>query len=177
MLKRLIILFAIDLAISLVWIKSLDLDPSVAIYLIFCLPTLFIVNAVLGILLKVLRKSWANAILLNSLINPVCFYFLFVNEINSGVKSSYKNVYFQKNSLDFNIVLNTSGGNLYDSSEFEFYKIDNSGSWTIGVRGRYFLKKDTIILITDSSKVMKIHDHILYDYQNLGDTLKIRDRR
>lgn len=177
MLKKLSIILVVDLVVIWLWVSCMHLDPSVAIYLIFCIPFCFTINLIAGFILKAVNNPWANSIFLNSIISSVIFYYIFTHDIQSGVDGSYRNMYFQKSNHAYNIMFNLSNGQFYDSSEYEFYKLDNGGSSTIGVRGRYYMRNDTIVLFMDSGKVMKIFNHTLSDYPEKGDTLNLRDRR
>ncbi|HEX8279385.1 MAG TPA: hypothetical protein VF540_11845 [Segetibacter sp.] len=173
-IKKLGIIVAVDILFIWAWIDSMLLDSSVSIVIIFFIPFLIILNLVIGVILKARRNAWANAILLNSIISSVIFYNFFVFAIRKQVSDNYKSFYFSRDGQNYELILNVIKGDYTNNESFEVYGRGKGSSWGIGLAGRYSVKEDTLILLTDSSKTMKVSNDILFDYPKVGDTIKLR---
>ena len=179
MLKRLIIAIFIDIGLIVLWdywANSIHVEQEAAIGVIFIVPALIIVSGVVGLFLKFKNKVWGNVILVNVIIAFAIFFGVFKYEGWKQQHDRYLEFYFTDNGKIYNITLNLNKAQLQNGLTYNVYEIlGEYGNFGTDLDGTYTKNNDTIILISDKGKVMKIHRKTLLDYPKKGDITALRD--
>lgn len=176
MLKQQLIILLLDFILIWFWVQSIHPEPSISIALIIFIPVIIVINIIAGFVLIIFKSKWSNSLFINTIFSPIIFYFFFTTAIQKGIDDNYKSFYFQKDNKNFEITFKVNNGKVSDSLFYDFYGLGDGSSWTIGISGHYRINKDTILMWTDSGRLMKMYNLILFDYPKKGDTIKIRTR-
>ena len=176
MLNRLIIITILDLVLIWPLVYSEHPDPSESQGVIIIVPILILINVIAGLILRAFKNNWSIPILINGIISSAIFYYTFSYEINKGITDNYKSYFFENGKKNYEISFKVTNEKFRDSLTFEFYELGKGSTSTINVSGRYHIRKDTLLLRTDSGTLIKIYKPFLFDFTKKGDTIKIRDR-
>lgn len=136
-------------------------DPSVSIGLVLIIPFLFGLNIFFG-LLYYLRKSKqiAAVVLVNSVISPMIFYFIWTFWYSGFSDRNYSRYSFGIESNRFEILLSKK------SNDFSIADITNQSNGTITelYYGKYQVKGDSILMMSFDYKMFILNNEELFNF-------------
>ena len=145
-------------------------DPSVSIGLVVIAPFLFGVNIILAVLYFRKSKQIASLFLINSIVSPMIFSFIWMFWYDGYAKRYYTQYSFSIGSDRFEIDLSKT------SNDFLITDITNqqNGTTTDVYYGKYQIKGDTILMVSLEHK-MFILDRKLYYFPRDSSAIALHD--
>jgi len=157
---QLFILAIVDFIVIRFWLLRIDPDPSVSIGIIFLVPSVFIVNVIISIIVAFIKKEFASLFVINSVIASILVYVLFLQGIDRHQKKRYETWQFSLIDTTFEIRLNK-----IDTTFNVYYKTTNS--YSVGfMEGKYTIKHNEYYLVSDSAQ-LKISNETLYGFRRV----------
>lgn len=167
--KSTLVLVIIDLIVIWLWAINSYLGPGSAMGMYIDIPIAFLVNLLIGVTLFFIRRAYSPMFFINCIIAPVITYWLFTAEMHKQYKEHITSWTFNLQDTTFNI----TKWNKLDQFSVSF--IIDSGSSISFLDGKCEQKKDTLLLISDSTR-MYIHQHKLYNFRNSKNPIVLKDR-
>lgn len=165
LLPQILVLTVIDFIIIWIWIKNINPDPSVSIYIIFLVPLVFFINLIIAGTLYFFKKELAKLFIINSLISVVLMYVLFGEGVDRYLNETLDEWEFKKADTTFSI------SHWKDSDSFMFSYSTDPNSSTGFLVGKINFENDQILLLTDSTKYV-IKKGYLFGFRQ--DSIKLR---
>jgi hypothetical protein len=157
-LRGSLLLILIDILIIWIWATNSDLGPGSAMVIYIVVPFAFIINIIIGVVLFFTKRVYSPLFFINCIIAPVITYWLFTLEMRNQYKGHFNHWSFNLQDTTFRI----TKWNKYNKFSISYSEMP--GSSTSFLDGRCVQKKDTLLLITDSTK-MYIHANKLYNFR------------
>ncbi len=142
--------------------------------IIVYVPFLFIINMVIGIVLKIFKNKWGNIFLINSILSSTIFLFLFNSAITYSEDSMYKDFYFKNGNKKYFISLILNDGKYENNSDFNLCELEDGSSSGI-MMGNSVTYRDTLFL-KSNGKQMLICKNTLFDYPQKGNKIQLDNR-
>ncbi len=174
MIKKLFIICLIDLILLGIFVFRIHPSASVSIMIIVYVPFLFIINMVIGIVLKIFKNKWGIPFLLNSILSSIIFFFLFNYAITYSEDSMSKSFYFKNGNKKYFIDLTLNDGKYENNSDFNLYELEDGSSSGI-MMGYYVTYRDTLFL-KSNGKQMLIYKNTLFDHPQKGNKIQLDNR-
>ncbi|WP_405199061.1 hypothetical protein [Christiangramia sp. LLG6405-1] len=132
-------------------------DPSVSIAAILIVPSLLIINLILGFILLVIKNKFSKIFFINSLLSPTIFYALWILWYNGYSSRYYIDYHFKSDNKLHELSL---------SKESDFFNISDistqKNGFTTGLySGKYDIVGDTILMIDDTIRMFIIDDKLI----------------
>ena len=163
---QLLLLTIIDFIVIWLWVRQQDPDPSVSIGILLVVPLAIIVNLILAGLFYAIKRQYAKAFLINSLIAAVIMYNLFIAGIDRHQRLRYEGWNFKINDTTFNITHSK-----LDKTFSMTYSLNSGSSWSF-IDGHFISKDDFYLLTTDTTKFTIKHNYI-FDFREKGDSIHL----
>jgi hypothetical protein len=180
MFRRLITVIAIDIVTVFVWdywANSIHADQEQSIGVLAIIPAFTLLSGVVGVIFLLIRKrAWANALFANMIFALLIFLAVFRYEFWKQQHDRYRTFYFTDAGKTYSIILNLNKGRLQNGLTYAVYeRVSEYGNSGTNLDGKYTERNDTIIMTSDSGKIMKIFNMTLLDYAHPGDSKELRD--
>lgn len=174
LLVRALVIIAIDLLVLIPGANDMSHDPSSTIGLLFYIPVLVIVNIVAGVLALVFKSKWALLWFLNAVFSPVFLGNYYSYAAERYTDSINKRFYFENNHKHYSLDIDLNDGKYADSLRFAFFELHPGSSWGTGIGGRYVVKHDTLVLLSDSGQI-KVLGKVLYGFPRAASRIKMTE--
>lgn len=166
-----LILILVDFIIIWFWVKAMNPDQSVTIYLIFLIPTIIAVNLMIAVILFILKKNhYSTFFLINSILSSIIMYFVFIYGMERNYNERYTDWKFNKSDTLFYITQNKKD-TLIDIS----FKLNDPHTSYFILSENYNSTKDGIAFHNDSINC-QIIDNKLIGFRNKKDTIKLNKK-
>jgi membrane protein YdbS with pleckstrin-like domain len=162
---QLLFLTILDFIVIWLYVGWEDPDSSVSIGILLVVPLAIIVNLVIAGILFLVKRQYAKAFFINSIISGIIMYNLFVAGIARHQRLRYEDWNFKINDTTFDITHSK-----LDSSFSITYSINPGSSWSY-INGRFINKNIFYLLTTDTIK-FKIKNNYLFGFRNI-DSIKL----
>lgn len=143
-----------------------DPDPSVSIGILLFVPFVIVFNLIIAGILRAVKRQYALAFLINSVISAIIMYNLFVAAIEGHQARHYNGWQFIHNDTTFNIWLSK------DDTTFYINNITNPSSSTNFISGHFVKNGNQFKLISDSLRMI-IKTEFLYGFKNTSDSVRL----
>ena len=163
--SQLLILTILDFIVIWIWVRQEDPDPSVTIGILLVVPLVIIVNLVLAGIFYAIKRQYANAFLINSLIAALIMYNLFIAGIDRHQHLRYESWIFKINDTTFNITHSRR------DSSFSIDYSTHPGTSSSYLSGRSISKRNLTLLTSDTSALI-IKANYLFGFRHL-DSIKL----
>ncbi len=163
---QLILLTFLDFIIIWFWVKQQDPDPSVSIGILIVVPLVIIINLIIAAILFRIKRQYAKAFLINSIISAIIMYNLFIAGIDRHQRLRYESWQFMQNDTTYRITHNKL------DSTFDFSYSTNQGSSTSLLYGQVGYSGKNYILTNDTLRLI-IKNNFLFGFQSNSDSIKL----
>jgi hypothetical protein len=132
-------------------------DPSISIASILIIPSLLIINLILGFILLIIKNKFSKIFFINSILSPTIFYAIWILWYNGYSSRYYIDYHFKSDNKLHELSL---------SKESDFFNISDistqkSGFTTGLYSGKYDIIEDTIFMIDDTIRMFIIDDYLI----------------
>jgi hypothetical protein len=180
MLKKILIAAFIDIIVITIWAywaNSIYIEPMAGIGVILIIPALIILSGVIGFVLNLRENEWGKPILINMFIAFAIFIGVFKYQSWKQQHDNYLTFYFSYNDKIYSVTLYLNDAELQDGSRYNIYeRLGEYANAGTDLDGSYTTKNDTLILISEKGKVMKIFGSTLFDYPEKGELVSLRKK-
>ena len=154
--KGLLVLLLIDIIVIWLWAINSDLGPGSAMVIYLVVPLVVIINIILGVISLFIKKVSSPLFFINCIAAAMITYWIFTVEMRNQYKGHFDNWTFNLRDTTFRIT------KWNKSNYFSISYREGSGSSTGFLDGQCVQKKDTLLLINDSTR-MFIHQGKLHN--------------
>ncbi|MBE9584025.1 DUF4040 domain-containing protein [Mucilaginibacter sp. JRF] len=168
LLKALITLLVIDVGLLAAFIWWMDATPDVSIAELLIVPTIFIVNLIIGLVIyystnyRVIGKAFAY----NSVVASLVFHSLFYTWFLYYDRTHFDTFYFNQNGKQFEVLLDKR------DTSYSMFEIGDGSTLEFN-SGKYEEYQDTIML-GDSTRRLYIYKTHLVGYPKIGDKVILK---
>ena len=157
-------LAVLDFVLIWLWVKSVNPDPSVSIYLIFLVPIVIGINLLIAGIMYFVKRDLVKLFLINSIISACLMVYLFDEGVGRYLNERLDKWEFQKSDTTFSI------SHWKESDSFGFLYSTDPNSSVGFLYGDYIFSNEQILLKTDSTQY-KIKNGFLYGFRK--DSIKL----
>lgn len=162
---QLLLLTILDFVIIWFWVRQQDPDPSVSIGILIVVPLAIIINLIIAAVLFAVKRQYAKAFLINSIISAIIMYYLFIAGIDRHQQLRYDGWNFKIKDTTFNI-LHSKLDNTFSMS----YST-NPGSSSSFIDGKFISKNNMYLLTTDTTNFI-IKNNFFFGFRG-SDSIKL----
>jgi len=158
-LAQILLLTVIDFCIIAIWVRTMDLDPSVSIFILVLIPFVIVVNLLIAGVLYYMRKQYSKLFLINTVISAVIMNYLFGEGIRKHQADRLESWEFTHSDKKYQIT------HLKSEAEFSMSEQLDPGSSIVFLEGRFMEANNEVYLTTDSTRYV-IRNEVLYGFGN-----------
>lgn len=167
-LKGSLILLLIDILVIWLWANNSYLKAESAMAVYVFVPFVLIINVIIGIILFFVKRVYSIMFFINCVTAAVITYWIFTSEINKQYKERFDFWSFNLQDTTFQIT------KWNESHTFNLSFSEGPGSSSISfLDGKCVQKKDTLLLIADSTR-MFIHNDKLYNFRKSKNPIPLK---
>lgn len=162
---QLLLLTVLDFVIIWFWVKEQDPDPSVSIGILIVVPIVIIINLIIAAVLFAVKRQYAKAFLINSIISAIIMYNLFIAGIDRHQQLRYDGWNFKIKDTTFNILHSKL------DDRFSMSYSTNPGSSSSFIDGKFISKNGFCLLTTDTTNFI-IKNNFFFGFRG-NDSIKL----
>ena len=166
-LKDLLVLLLIDIIVIWLWAINSDLGPGSAMVIYLVVPLVVIINIILGVISLFIKKVSSPLFFINCIAAAMITYWIFTVEMRNQYNGHFDNWNFNLRDTTYTIT------KWNKSNDFSISYSEASGSSIDFLDGKCVQKKDTLLLINDSTR-MFIHQGKLHNFRKSKNPIVLR---
>lgn len=166
-MKQKIIIFFKIIIVELILFQCLLMyikpNPSLSIYLVIILPTLFLINWIIAGILHKINIKYYKYFIYNSFLSVLLMYLLFTFATFQNIEKHMQKWNVTINEVEYEIIWHKKDNTFCVSINLGdgFYKGLDTGE------GKVYLKNDTIFFMKTDSSYFYIYDDCIYSFKEI----------